>query len=516
MVTRVIAEPEAGAARRELARGGAMSFVGAAVSAVLGMVLIVVLGRMLGAAGAGVVLQAVAVFTIALGVARLGMDSTALWLLPRLRDDDPTLVPRATWFLVLVSGIAGVVCAALMLATASYIETLTSYSGVAPALRAIAPYLPAGAMLLTTLAATRALGRVTAYVWIGNIALPAIRPVAVFAAVALGAGLTGAAVAWALPLAPVLFLAFAVLFAHTRRYGPGEVLNFHRSRIARRAMHYALPRVISAVLEQLLLWAAVLGVGIMVNDEAAGIYGAASRFIAAGLIIDVALRVVVAPMFSRIQNRGDHGELNSVYRTATRWLVLFSTPVFILLAVFAPLALAIIGDEFVSGEPVLQIMCAGGLATLFAGNVHSVLLMSGRSGLAAINKAIVVVLLVVLLIVLTPMWGIIGAAYAWAIACLTDAALAASEVRFILKLHISLTPGIYPFLIGAVCVGIPAVIFRSWLGPSWIAFVAAAAIGTVSFLVWCRIDAERLQLHSFALQLPQGRPPGASSNSQMS
>lgn len=508
LVSQAIAEPSVGASRRELARSGTLSFVGAAVSAVLGMVLIIVLGRTLGAGGSGVVLQAIAVFSIGLGLARLGMDSTALWLLPRLRDDEPALVAGATWFLIAVSGAAGTVCAVLMFITASYIETLANHGGVAPALRDIAPFLPAGAMLLTTLAATRGLGRVTPYVWIGNIALPAIRPAAVIAAVALGTGLTGAAVAWALPLAPVLFLAFAVLFAHTRRYGPGEASHFRRERIAGRAMRYAMPRVVSAVLEQILLWAAVLGVGFLVSNDAAGVYGAASRLIAAGLIIDVALRVVVSPMFSRIQNRGDDAELEAVYRTATRWLVLFSTPVFIVLAVFAPLALGIIGDEFVAGEPVLQIMCAGALATLFAGNIHSVLLMSGRSGLAAMNKAIVVVLLIALLLVLTPTWGITGAACAWAISCITDAALASAEVRRILKLRISAVPGIYPFLIGVVCLGIPAVVLRSLFGPSWFALCAAAVVGTTSFFVWCRKDSARLQLDAFAVQLPRGRVSG--------
>lgn len=499
-------EPAVGAEQRQLARGGMLSFAGAAVSAVLGMVFIVVLGRMLGAAGAGVALQAIAVFTIGLGLARFGMDSTALWLLPRLRDDDPALVPRATWFLVAVSGAAGLVCAVLMLFAAAYIDSFASYSGVAPTLRAIAPFLPVGAMLLTSLAATRALGRVTAYVWIGNIALPAIRPVAVFAAVALGAGLTGAAVAWALPLVPVLFLAFAVLIAHTRKYGTGEAFNFRSSRVAGRALRYAVPRTVSALLEQLLLWTAVLAVGFMVSDEAAGIYGAASRFIAAGLIVDVALRVVVSPMFSRIQNQGDYTELAVVYRTATRWLVLFSTPVFVILAIFAPLALTIVGDDFVSGEPVLQIMCAGALATLFAGNVHTVLLMSGRSGLAAVNKVIVVLLLMVLLSAFTPVWGITGAACAWAIACMTDAALAAAEVRFILKLQITLAPGIYPFLIGAICVGIPAVALRGLLGPSWTALVITLVVGTAGFVAWCLKDAARLQLHAFALHLPRGAP----------
>jgi len=489
------------AARRELARGGALSFFGAATSAALGLVVIVVLGRMLGDAGAGVVLQTIAVFTIALGVARFGMDSTVLWILPRLSDDLPSQVRRTAWSLVAVSGIVGVLCAAVLIVGTSIIDAYTGGDPVAAAVRATAPFLPAAAMLLTGLAATRALGRVTAYVWVGNIALPAMRPVAIIAVVGLGAGLTGAAIAWAFPFVLALFLAYSVLAAITRRYGPGEVLIFRRERIMQRSLRYALPRVASASLEQLLIWSSVLGVGVIAGAAAAGVYGAASRFIAAGMIVDAALRVVVSPMFSRLQNRGDQTELVELYRTATVWLVLFSTPVFLLLAVFAPVALSVVGPAFTAGEGVLAIMCAGALATLFAGNVHSVLLMSGRSGLAALNKLIVVIVTLALIVALTPAWGIVGAAIAWTVGSLLDAALAVIEVRLLLKLRISLLPGLYPFVVGAVCVGVPALLVRMVMGPTWSGLGIAAAIGFCCFAVWCRVESGRLHLHDFAFRL---------------
>ena len=55
--------------------------MGAAASAALGFAFSLLLARGLGADGAGVVLQAIGCFTIALGLARLGLDTTAVWLL---------------------------------------------------------------------------------------------------------------------------------------------------------------------------------------------------------------------------------------------------------------------------------------------------------------------------------------------------------------------------------------------------------------------------------------------------
>jgi len=492
--------------QRDLARGGALGFVGAATSAALGLLLIVVLGRTLGDAGSGIVLQTIAVFTIALGVARFGMDSTALWILPRLAADRPDQLRRTTRFLVGVSGAVGVVCAGALFAGAQLALAADPADPLATAIRATAPMLPIASMLLTMLSATRALGRVTAYVWVGNIALPAMRPVAVVVAVGIGAGLTGAAVAWASPLFPALFLAAAVLGLQLRAHGPGEALDFRRLRLPRRMIGYAIPRVASASLEQFLIWIAVIVVGFLAGASAAGVYGAASRFVAAGMIVDAALRVVVSPAFSRLQGSGDTEAIESLYRTATVWLVLFSTPVFVLLAAFAPVALSVAGASFAAGEPVLVVMSAGALVALFAGNVHSVLLMSGRSGLAALNKAIVVGLSVALLFALVPLWGIVGAGIAWAVACVVDAALAVLEVRFVLRLRVSLTPGLYPFCIGLACFGAPAVLARLALGASWIGLGAAAAVGAALFLGWCRADRHRLQLHEFGLRLDRGRP----------
>lgn len=75
--------------RRNLARGGIVGFVGAAASAVLGFVFTIVLSRALGTTGAGVVTQATGVFAIVMALAKVGLDSTAIYLMPRLSVDSP-------------------------------------------------------------------------------------------------------------------------------------------------------------------------------------------------------------------------------------------------------------------------------------------------------------------------------------------------------------------------------------------------------------------------------------------
>lgn len=495
-------------ARGELARGGAVSFAGSAVSAVMGLVLIVVLGRLLGDTGSGVVLQAVGAFTIALGFARFGMDSSAIWILPRQLDDGRHLLRKTSAFLLLTSAVAGLVCAGVLFAGALVVQSQHPDDPVAAALLAIVWLLPVASVMLTALSATRALGKVNAYVLVGNVLLPSLRPLAIAAVVGAGAGAVGASVAWALPLVPAAIAAVAVVLFQLRRLGRASEPGFLRSGVPGRTLRYAVPRVISSGLEQLLIWLAVIVVGVLAGPAAAGVYGSASRFVAAGMIIDTALRVVVAPMFSQMLHREDRRDLESVYRTATVWLVLFSTPVYILLAVFAPVALSLLGDSFADGEPVLIVMSIGSIITFLAGNIHSVLLMSGRSGLAAANKAIAVGVNVGLLYLLVPLWGITGAAIAWAIACALDAALAALQVRFVLKLRVSPIAGLYPLAVALVTVGVPALLFRLLLGATWLGLIGAGVVGVALFLVWCRIDRRRLHLEDL-------RRPGTGSKESL-
>ncbi|MFT4157964.1 MAG: polysaccharide biosynthesis C-terminal domain-containing protein [Microbacterium sp.] len=482
------------ASRSSFARGSALSFLGAAISAVMGLVLIIVLGQLLGDAGSGVVLQTIGVFTIALAVARLGMDSASVWILPRLMEDRRDMVRAATWFLVLASGIGGTIAAILLLLGAALVDAHHPGEPVAAAVRATAPFLPLASMFQTAMSSTRALGKVTAFVFVGNIPLPALRPLFVAIAAGAGAGLTAVAVAWALPLVPLIIIGVIVLALQLRRFTPTASPGFLRSDIPRRTFGYATPRIFAASVEQLLLWLAVVIIGTVAGPATAGIYGAASRFISSGFIIDTALRVVFAPTFSRLMHRGDHVQLASIYRTATIWLVLFSAPVYLLLSAFAPVALSLVGEAFTDGDLVIVLMSAGAIVTFLAGNIQSVLLMSGRSGLAALNKAIAVAVNIALIYLLVPLWGIAGAAAAWAIAFALDAVLATLELRFLLHVPVSATAGLYPLFVSVVTVGIPSVALRALMGATWIGLITATVVSLALFAIWCFMDRKRLHL----------------------
>jgi O-antigen/teichoic acid export membrane protein len=496
-----------------LARGAIAGFAGAATSAAMGFVLTVVLARSLGDTGSGVVLQAIAVFSIVLSLARAGMDSAAVWIMPRLALHDPSRIRSALAVMFLATAASGALCGAATVALApTFALTGDSHAhDVANAVAVAGWFLPVAALLLVGLAATRGLGGVLPYVAVGSIGLPVVRPILVGLVAAGGGSFVAVTLAWAAPLPVALIAAGLVLRVQVRRHERAAGVRGRwrpDSSLRRSIAAYALPRTLSAGLEQSVIWLDVVLVGILAGSASAGVYGGASRFVAAGLVIDTALRIVVATRFSTLLFQGKVAEVQALYRVAATWLVLFGTPIYLVLAVFAPVVLQLLGPGFDKGSTALVILCAGGILGFTAGNIQSVLLMSGRSGWAAFNKAIVLGVNVAGNLVLVPLIGINGAAVSWALSMLIDAALATVEVRRFVGIRLDARAVAYALLVPVVTVGIPALSLRFTVGGNLAALLVAIPLCGALFLAWCALDRRRLHLHDLAL-LARRRAPTA-------
>lgn len=490
------AERSSSGLTKEVGRSGAVSFVGSAGGAVLGFTLTLVLATSLGQTGAGVALQAIAVFMIAMSLSRAGMDTGVVYQLPRLVRARPSEV-RGAVVLALGAAIAAGVLTALVVCLGTFL--MTEPGDLRSALLWSLWLLPAGAAMIVGLAALRALGDVWGYVAVGSLLVPLLRPVGVLLAVGI-VGATGAAapamLAWALPFVVGLGLVLILLTRRLRALDPAD----GRSRfqpepdVARELGGFAAARVLSTTLEQALLWLDVILVGALAGAAAAGVYGTASRFVAAGLIVDTALRIVVSPIFSRLMFEKRYPETERLYRDVTVWLVWFSTPVYVLLGLNAETILGWLGPGFESGATCLVILCIGTSVALCAGNIHSLLLMSGYSGWSLINKVVVLLVNVVGNLVAVPHWGIEGAASVWAAGMLLDAVMAAVEVRLLTGLRLDPRPVGRALLAVALSVGAVggAVLWLVGPGPSGLVCCCVAAVGC--WAAWSWVDRRTLNL----------------------
>ncbi|GAA1529149.1 hypothetical protein GCM10009788_35750 [Nocardioides humi] len=491
--------PTVAADLRGAARGGLVTLLGAAVSTGMGFVLTMVLARQFGALGAGIVQQAIAAATIGLALGRLGMDTTAVWLLPRLRRQDPAAARGACVALIGWAALGGTaVAGAWLLLDALVGPALLGDPRVDRAVSAVAWALPFGSVMMVALAATRGFGGVVPFNAVGNIAVPTARPVVVLAVAALGGSAAAAAAGWAGVLLPGALVAVAVMGRRLRRQersAQGRRGPWLPTRAVRRdVLGFGLPRTVSTLLEQSLLWLDVILVGILVGPAAAGVYGVASRFVAGGQVVMTALRIVVAPQFSARLAADENAEAEELYAVTATWIVLFGAPVYVLLACFSPTLLGLPGEDFTDGVTAMIVLCAGGLALLAGGNIQSLLLMTGRSGWAATNKVVVFAVSLVLDLALIPGWGILGAAVAWTVCMALDGVLAAAQVRRFTGIRPAARRIALALAAATAAAGLPSLLLLATVGQSVAGMVAATALTGLVVLALAALGRRQLRL----------------------
>lgn len=480
------------------ARGGAITFVGAATSAAAGFAFSLLLARLYGATDAGVVLQAVALVTIGASLARLGLDTTAVWLLPRLRTEDPGLVRPAVTLMLIVSTFGSFAVFLLWLVLRAPWPRGDGGDLVVQVVDALVLLLPLGVAMTVALACTRAFGRIVAFNLVDNVLVPLLRPVLLVVVHLLGGGVLLAALAWGVPWAAGLAAVAVVLVGCVATLDPVDPAAPPRradQALRRRVLGYAAPRAFAQAMEQSIIWLDVLLVGVIAGSAAAGVYGSAARFVAAGVVVATALRIVVAPRFSALLARGRTAEVGQLYVVTARWILLLGSPVHLTLAVFAPTVLGWLGPEFTDGATALAILCAGSVVVLAAGNVQALLLMSGGSGVGALNKAVVLVVNVVGNLLLVPRWGIEAAAAVWAFSMVLDTVLASVQVRRLTGIALA---WLSVLRVGAAVlgfVGFPLYATSQLLGQGNGSLVLGIMLGGLGLLAYCVLDRRLLHLH---------------------
>jgi len=172
-----------------------------------------------------------------------------------------------------------------------------------------------------------------------------------------------------------------------------------------------------------------------VTEVAIGQYGAAIRlgnFIAMPLL---SINNVFAPTIAELHSKGELQKLESMFKLMTRWSVMFSLPIFLIMVLFAPYLLALPGPGFVAAWPLLVAFSIGSMINAGTGAVGYMLLMTGYQRLSFLNSLVAVVVNIVFGILLTPRYGAMGTAISTGLAICVLNFMRVLQVRVILKMH---------------------------------------------------------------------------------
>ncbi len=425
-------------------RGSAINLFGSITAAVGAIGLLALLTRLLGAGEAGAFLSAVAAVTILITATTLGTDTGLIRQMAKTPDGrvPAGLLRVALGPVLVVSGITAVI----LFLTADHLADLIGDAEhadlIAGHLRAMAPFIPVGAVLSAVLGATRGLGSMNPTVFLDRMARPAAQ--ILFCAVALVIGNTALlGVAWALPFG----LAALAAFGWLRAMQPADAAD--RPAMTRADVRdfwsFTLPRAAASGLQIMIQWVDVLLVGAFMSTRDAGIYAVASRALQLGFFVINAVGQAVQPRLASDYASGSTERLAAIYRRSTVWTVVVVWPVFLAAAITAPTILRVFGPEFVAGATAVAILAASGLFSSAVGSVDMVLLMAGRSTANLVITAAALAINIGFNVALIPTLGISGAALAWGLSRVVAKSLSLWHVTR----HVQVTP--FSRDLGAVC-----------------------------------------------------------------
>lgn len=414
------------------ARGGWWGFLGATVNAVFGYALVTLVTRGLGAYGAGAVFTGVAAFTILCNACKLGADTG---LVRFVSGDLATTGGRAVGALlrsaVLPGAVASTAAAALLFLspwTATSLLPNLAPDDAVTLVRLFAVFLPLATVTLILLGATQGYGTVIPFVGVEQIGKPVLRVLIAVPVVLLAPGVLTLAAAWLVPtLAGFVIACLAV--RGRRRTSPPRPPGADAAAARRGFWAFAGPRAVSSVFDISAVWVGVVLLSSLATSEEAGIYTAVGRVVIAATLLQLAIRLAVAPEISRLLAVGDLPQACHLHRVSTRWIVLFSWPLLVLLTSFPGTVLSLFGPEFEQGAAALMVLCVASAVNVGVGNAQTVLLMAGKSSwhLAVTGVAFTVQLTVGLLAV--PRLGVLGAALSWGAATVVENLVSAALVR---------------------------------------------------------------------------------------
>jgi O-antigen/teichoic acid export membrane protein len=486
-----------------LARGGAVNLVGGVAAAGFGYAFAVVVARGLGVSDAGVFFEVVALSLMLTTFAQLGTTGGAVRMIASYlatghgqdvrRTLTVALVPVVAVSLALAGALA--VCAPLV---ARVLVQGGNHQVAVEYLRITAAFLVVDATFGVLLRACQAFGAMLPLVALGSIGVPGLRFAGGMAVVALGLGPTAMILVWFVPEIVALAVASEWLRRLVRSAEPEAPQAPPRSHreLGSEFWRYTAYQAFSTVVAIILLRLDVILLGALDSTRSAAVYSAAGRYLVAGTTLLTAIVFVVGPQLAGMLSQERYSAARLVYQTATLWLVAVSFPVFLTLAVFAPVLMSVFGPRFVDGQTALMILALAMLVNMGTGAVRAALSMGGRSGWVLMDNMAALAVNVVLNVVLIPRIGMDGAAIAWAASIVVGNLLPLGQVYRLWGLQpvsqgglrVVVATGLY----GAVCI-----VVRVVAGASAGSMIAAAVMGIAVYGAALWLIRDDLRAHVF-------------------
>ncbi|HET9885946.1 MAG TPA: oligosaccharide flippase family protein [bacterium] len=457
----------------------------------------VLVGRMLGATGFGVIAAAMSLVGILGEIALLGTQRAALRFASLTQTDSTSLVRRAMFVPICIGSAMAL---AITLARVPLTHLFFGESVSVWLLPAFSLAIPAIGIFSIQQFAARARKRFFADTLIGDVCRMGLP----FAGTAIGFAIHPSvwSAAWG-------FIAGSIATACVGMAATPAVFRGRRSDSVtkfRDLMRVALPLSLGSSSILLMNELDKVMLSAFRPESDVGVYNAAFRIARQILLVMPALNAAISPYVAPLLAQGRTQELRDLYRRTVRWSLAAGWSATLLFCGFAGDFLGVFGDDFQAGRHILIVICLGHLVNAAAGTVSVVLQYSGNERKELFNGLLVIGASVGLNTLLIPRFGATGAAYSSFLALALVNVLRMLQVWKILefkpydkKTLWVLGAGCAGFLLGWGLRAIAWSIGWTSCGVGVMAATAGMAAGWVVYFLLAGVSAEEAKL----LRLPQ-------------
>lgn len=434
-------EPLAASPRLSLLLGVIRALVGRGVGAAGQLAVTMVLGRLYGADGTGAIMLGLTAMLVLSLIGRLGLDFALLRIASQAWEqrDQPRLW-SALFAATRIALVGSLVLAASLL-------LLTPWLAVGvfgdPRLTGVLPWfaaaIPAYALLSLWCEAHKAIDRPgagnflhTAAIPVGFLLMQALlywgdartNPSGIDHAAIRGAQEADGQPHWTtLPMASAAYAvavwsaAGCALVSLTRAAGPWRLGPSDDWKAMRTA---GMPLLVFSLFSMAGSWLPLLLLGCFADSQAVGQFGAAARLAILIMFILLACNSVIPARFARLHASGDLAAIRRLAGNSSLLMTLIALPLALLMIFFGDFFLGWLGSDFQAASGALAILAAAQLVNVATGSVGYLLIMTGheqqlrRAGIFGFFVNLVGCLCWI------PHWGILGAAWAAALAIVTE------------------------------------------------------------------------------------------------
>ena len=172
------------------------------------------------------------------------------------------------------------------------------------------------------------------------------------------------------------------------------------------------PLWVVTIMTQIIQWGGQLIGSLWLSEVEIGELAVAQRLTMLLAFVLTAVNMVIAPKFAALFEQNDLKAVEKLARNSTAIVMTASAPLLLVIVFAGEFILSLFGPTYTGAKEVLIILSLGQLINIVTGSVSFLLSMSGNEKLLRTSLLVSAPLAIILTAVLTPYFGLIGAAWA--------------------------------------------------------------------------------------------------------